>query len=99
MMDTLAQLPVWQLWLIAAFFLFALEIVTPGFVLACFGMGALLAIPAALAGSAPTMPRREWMPSSGAVSSSVSVSSRATKGVASLSMVTCGALSPRAAKR
>ena len=50
MMDTLAQLPVWQLWLIAAFFLFALEIVTPGFVLACFGMGALLAIPAALFG-------------------------------------------------
>ena len=48
MMEFINQIPVWQLWLVAAFILFALEVITPGFILACFGVGALIAIPAAL---------------------------------------------------
>ena len=47
MVEFIHRIPVWQLWLIAAFALFALEVVTPGFILACFGVGALLTIPAA----------------------------------------------------
>ena len=47
-MEFINQIPVWQLWLVAAFILFALEVITPGFILACFGVGALIAIPAAL---------------------------------------------------
>lgn len=41
-------LDVWQLWLIAALGLFILEIITSGFVLACFGVGALGAMLVAL---------------------------------------------------
>lgn len=48
MFEILSLFPVWQLWLVAALLLFALEVITPGFILACFGLGALLAIPAAL---------------------------------------------------
>ena len=47
MFEILSLFPVWQLWLVAALLLFALEVITPGFILACFGLGALLAIPAA----------------------------------------------------
>ena len=45
MFEILSLFPVWQLWLVAALLLFALEVITPGFILACFGLGALLAIP------------------------------------------------------
>lgn len=39
----------WQWWLVGAILLFIFEIFTPGFVLACFGVGALLSIiPAAI---------------------------------------------------
>ena len=42
MFEILSLFPVWQLWLVAALLLFALEVITPGFILACFGLGALL---------------------------------------------------------
>ena len=48
MIDFLSTLPVWQLWLLGALMLFALEIFTPGFILACFGVGALVAVPVTL---------------------------------------------------
>jgi len=52
MPEFISLLPVWQLWLVAALILFALEVITPGFILACFGVGALLAIiPAIFGGS------------------------------------------------
>ena len=44
MPELLSLLPIWQLWLLAALILFVLEVITPGFILACFGVGALLAI-------------------------------------------------------
>ena len=50
MPEFISLLPVWQLWLVAALILFALEVITPGFILACFGVGALLAIIPALFG-------------------------------------------------
>lgn len=50
MPEFISLLPVWQLWLVAALILFALEVITPGFILACFGVGALLAIVPALFG-------------------------------------------------
>lgn len=50
MIDFLTILPTWQLWLLGALVLFALEIFTPGFILACFGVGALLAVPTTLLG-------------------------------------------------
>ena len=50
MVDFIQQIPIWQLWLVAAFILFALEVLTPGFILACFGVGALVAIPVAALG-------------------------------------------------
>lgn len=50
MIDFLSTFPTWQLWLLGAVALFALEIFTPGFILACFGVGALLAVPASLLG-------------------------------------------------
>lgn len=49
-MDTLDLLSPWQLWLIAATTLLILEIITPGFLLACFGLGALGAMLAAVIG-------------------------------------------------
>ena len=52
MPELISLLPVSQLWLAAALILFALEVITPGFILACFGVGALLAIiPAIFGGS------------------------------------------------
>ena len=52
MPEFISLLPVWQLWLVTALILFALEVITPGFILACFGVGALLAIiPAIFGGS------------------------------------------------
>lgn len=52
MPEFISLLPVWQLWLVVALILFALEVITPGFILACFGVGALLAIiPAIFGGS------------------------------------------------
>ena len=39
MPEFISLLPVWQLWLVAALILFALEVITPGFILACFGVG------------------------------------------------------------
>lgn len=50
MIQYLSTFPVWQLWLLGAILLFCLEIFTPGFILACFGVGALLAIPVTLLG-------------------------------------------------
>ena len=50
MPEFISLLPVWQLWLVVALILFALEVITPGFILACFGVGALLAIIPALFG-------------------------------------------------
>ncbi len=44
MPELLSLLPIWQLWLLAALILFVLEVITPGFILACFGVGALVAI-------------------------------------------------------
>ena len=68
MIDFLSTLPVWQLWLLGALMLFALEIFTPGFILACFGVGALVAVPVTLLHGSwlvqviPMMLRRGWMP-------------------------------------
>lgn len=50
MLDFLSTFPVWQLWLLGAIVLFGLEVLTPGFILACFGVGGLLAVPVALLG-------------------------------------------------
>lgn len=48
-MESLSELLTWQFWLIAAIIPFILEIFTPGFLLACFGLSALISvIPAAL---------------------------------------------------
>lgn len=49
-MDFALSLGSWQLWLIAATALLILEIVTPGFVLACFGLGCIGAMLASLIG-------------------------------------------------
>lgn len=40
----------WQIWLIAGIVLFIIEIFTPGFVLACFGLACLVASLVALSG-------------------------------------------------
>lgn len=40
----------WQIWLIAGIVLFIIEIFTPGFVLACFGLACLVACLVALSG-------------------------------------------------
>lgn len=50
MMEYLSTFPVWQLWLLGAILLFGLEVLTPGFILACFGVGALVAVPVTLLG-------------------------------------------------
>lgn len=50
MTELVFSLSPWQWWLVASAGLFILEIFTPGFVLACFGAGALVAFPFALLG-------------------------------------------------
>lgn len=48
-MDNMFGLNAWELWLIIAVALSIIEIITPGFVMICFGLGALGAmVPAAL---------------------------------------------------
>lgn len=48
-MNNVFGIDAWQLWLFASVGLFILELLTPGFLLACFGIGALGAIlPAAI---------------------------------------------------
>ncbi|KGN75020.1 hypothetical protein HQ47_03685 [Porphyromonas macacae] len=42
-MDSLSLLSSWQFWLIAGLVLFILELFTPGFLLACFGVSAIIA--------------------------------------------------------
>lgn len=49
-MDLLQSLSTWQMWLIAATALLILEIITPGFVLACFGLGCIGAMLTSLIG-------------------------------------------------
>lgn len=48
MLQFIHLLPLWQWWLVLALLLFALEVLTPGFILACFGVGALVTIPVAI---------------------------------------------------
>ncbi|GAD05464.1 hypothetical protein HQ45_08665 [Porphyromonas crevioricanis] len=49
-MDLTFAVSPWQWWLLGAILLFVLEIFTPGFVLACFGVASLLGMFAALLG-------------------------------------------------
>ena len=43
-MDLISGIDAWLLWGLAAIALFILELFTPGFVLACFGIGAGFAV-------------------------------------------------------
>ena len=49
-MDLINGIDAWLLWGLAAIALFILELFTPGFVLACFGIGAGFAVFPALVG-------------------------------------------------
>lgn len=49
-MDALLNLDAWLLWTLGGITLFFLELLTPGFILACFGVGAFAAVIPALVG-------------------------------------------------